>query len=94
MDDFAANLQAAAESHLNACNEAEYLAEEGEVDSPAVAPYCGCETCVVREVLTVTYGLIVDKVFETLDYIARSTLNPDDLPVASELAEKLREALL
>jgi hypothetical protein len=45
--------QRAAEVHLEACLEAMWEYEENgvEVESPASAPFCGCNTCVVREVL-------------------------------------------
>jgi hypothetical protein len=48
-------IQKAAERHLNLVWEAEYAQEEAEdgveVPTPAIAPFCGCETCIVREVL-------------------------------------------
>lgn len=49
-------MQMAAERHLRLCDEALELEEETEdpanlPPSPASGPYCGCETCVVREVL-------------------------------------------
>lgn len=48
--------QQAAERHLAACQEALWAADqEPDVDkwpeTPASAPFCGCDTCVVREVL-------------------------------------------
>jgi hypothetical protein len=45
--------QRAAEKHLDACHEAMWAWEEGddEIESPASAPFCGCDTCIVREVL-------------------------------------------
>lgn len=49
-ENFEQRLQRLAEDHLLACEEA--------IDSdetPAVGPYCGCHTCVVREVLAVTW---------------------------------------
>ena len=52
--DFGAEAQKAAEAHLAACQEAMFAMEEDvetEVESPASAPFCGCDTCVVREVL-------------------------------------------
>lgn len=51
--DYGFEAQAAAEAHLYACHEALSADEEGEgiIDSPASAPFCGCETCEVREVL-------------------------------------------
>ena len=47
-------IQAAAERHLEKVWEAYHLAAdagEDEIDDPASAPFCGCETCVIREVL-------------------------------------------
>ncbi len=38
----------AAEAHLNAIWEAETGERE---DSPESAPFCGCQTCIIREVL-------------------------------------------
>lgn len=55
-DDLAYRMQQAAERHLDECWEAYYAAEE-EPDpdkwppSPAIGPFCGCQTCLVREVL-------------------------------------------
>ena len=47
MDDWALAHSAAAD-HLTKC----FIALLGEDDEdPASAPFCGCETCVVREVL-------------------------------------------
>lgn len=51
-----AAVQRACEDHLAACYAALYAEEEAEpgvdLDYPAAAgPFCGCETCVVREVL-------------------------------------------
>ena len=47
--------QDAAEAHLKAIWEAEEAADEtgdySSMESPAVGPWDGCETCVVREVL-------------------------------------------
>lgn len=56
MDDPGYAAQQAAEAHLDACEEALWAEEELEdgaelPDSPACAPFCGCQTCVVREVL-------------------------------------------
>ena len=39
-------VQRKAEAHLNACLAA---MDEVEATSPASAPFCGCNTCVVRE---------------------------------------------
>lgn len=57
--DFGAEAQAAAEAHLAACQEAFWAMEEGdEIESPASAPFCGCDTCVVREVLWAAWTIM------------------------------------
>ena len=43
-----------ARAHLIACWEAEFD-EDADVENPASSPYCGCETCIVREVLYAAY---------------------------------------
>jgi hypothetical protein len=48
-DDFDMRMQRQAEAHLEACLEALY---DEDARSPASAPFDGCPTCVVREVLT------------------------------------------
>lgn len=58
--DIAEAVHRRAEEHLNACFEAldAWETEEGdneEDESPASAPFCGCSTCVVREVLFSAY---------------------------------------
>lgn len=52
--------QRAAEAHLAACNEAMFAYEDGDesVESPAIAPYCGCDTCIVREVLFAAWSVM------------------------------------
>lgn len=44
-------------NHLLACAEAFYAEQNGdtEVKSPAVAPFCGCDDCVVREILVIAW---------------------------------------
>jgi len=51
--DFEALVQRKAEAHLDACFEAmdNWEDGDGEMESPANAPFCGCTTCIVREVL-------------------------------------------
>jgi hypothetical protein len=56
-------IQRAAEAHLSACWEAHYAEEEAEdgaeeVPSPAFGPFCGCETCIVREVIAGAWPVI------------------------------------
>lgn len=53
-NDWGARIQAAAERHLNAVSDAEFELEndpDSKALSPAVGPWCGCSTCLVREVL-------------------------------------------
>lgn len=44
-----------AQTHLDACHEAQCELEDGaqfdDVNDPSFGPFCGCSTCVVREVL-------------------------------------------
>lgn len=58
-DDFETRVQRKAEQHLADCNEAAWWDETGEEgpppESPAFGPYCGCDTCIVREVLSVCW---------------------------------------
>jgi hypothetical protein len=44
--------------HLEACMDAEFLDLQESNDSPAFALFCGCNVCVVREVLMVAYPLL------------------------------------
>jgi hypothetical protein len=64
-DDPGPAMQAAAERHLELVWAAFYRDEEDEeqvegeeIESPAVGPFCGCETCTVREVLAGAWPLI------------------------------------
>lgn len=60
-DDPGPRAQAAAEAHLEAVWEAFYEGEdhpERQVLSPASAPFCGCETCIVREILAGAWPVI------------------------------------
>lgn len=58
--DYGHQAHAAAERHLNACHAAMYAEEDGEpdVENPAIAPFCGCQTCVVREALHAAWPII------------------------------------
>jgi hypothetical protein len=52
--DFGVEAQQAAEAHLAACDDALEAEQDpdAEFEWPMLAgPYCGCPTCVVREVL-------------------------------------------
>lgn len=48
VDDQYDRAQLAAETHLTLCVDALH---DGADDSPAIRPFCGCDTCIVREVL-------------------------------------------
>ena len=61
--DFGMRAQRAAEEHLEACMMvlwAQDQAPEGMPipESPASAPFCGCDTCVVREVLHAAWTIL------------------------------------
>jgi len=59
MPDWGVLAQKAAEKHLAACNEALFAIEDGqEVESPASAPFCGCDTCQVRETLYAAWPIL------------------------------------
>ncbi len=65
--DYGIEAQYSAEIHLDLCDAALYAQEAGVEDedellgqapaSPAVGPYCGCQTCVVREVLAIAWPI-------------------------------------
>lgn len=60
--------QRKAEAHLDACFEAllqedlspEHPDRDESVVSPAVAPFCGCTTCIVREVFYASWDNILE----------------------------------
>jgi hypothetical protein len=60
MPDWGHLAQKAAEKHLSACMETHFAWEEGDESkvSPASAPFCGCETCIVREVLYAAWPIL------------------------------------
>ena len=60
MPDWGVLAQKAAEKHLAACMEAMFAMDEGEeeVESPASATFCGCDTCIVREVLYAAWPIL------------------------------------
>lgn len=64
------------EDHLEACYDAMYDWEEGEGDctSPAFAPFCGCTTCVVREVLMCAYTYLTSDESDTVGSAAGAPL--------------------
>lgn len=63
--DYGYEAQQAAEDHLNLCEEWQQWEdgeEEGEAEpekgNPAIGPYCGCTTCMIREILHVAWPII------------------------------------
>jgi hypothetical protein len=59
LSDYGQDAHQAAIAHLAACFEALDAEEAGEsVDSPASAPFCACEDCVVREVLHAAFPIL------------------------------------
>jgi hypothetical protein len=55
-EDIGERVQHLCEQHLAACEEA--LADPDGVDSPAYGPYDGCETCMIREILSVAWDAL------------------------------------
>ena len=54
-----------AEAHLDACYDALVAIDLDETDpaevaDPAYGPFCGCNTCVVREVLTAAWHFVTE----------------------------------
>ena len=65
--DWGYHAQKVAAAHLDACNEWQAYYEEGgkeggnpppRVPDPAIGPYCGCDTCIVRETLAAAWPVI------------------------------------
>lgn len=61
LDELLRQVHYKAKEHLFKCVEAMYAEEEGieDVESPACAPFCGCDDCVVREVLMVAWNDLI-----------------------------------
>jgi hypothetical protein len=104
--DYGLEAQKAAELHLDACREAmEQWEEAGEiseaVESPASAPFCGCQTCEIREVLYAAWPILLqaadDRYRTALEEYA--SLGPDEIPYADtindppDIGRTAREAL-
>lgn len=51
--DYGQRAQIAAEEHLMACWD--YLHDDGEEPEDLAGPFCGCQTCEVRETLHAAY---------------------------------------
>lgn len=63
--------QQLAEEHLTACEEAVDPDDDfdTELESPAVGPFCGCVTCVVREVLHAAWEPMMELARRTAEVI-------------------------
>lgn len=74
--DFEQYIQHKAEAHLEACITADdpFFEDEPEGESPATAPFCGCTTCIVREVLSVCWDEMVEEVERTHAHAASGTM--------------------
>lgn len=60
-DDVGLLAQRAAEKHLLRVQEAQFAEEDGDANvawPETAGPYCGCNTCIIREVLWVTWPII------------------------------------
>jgi hypothetical protein len=66
-----ADIQKAAEHHLELCELWRFHYEEGgpepDEPDPSAGPYCGCETCMVREVLYVGWQMFKQDTDPTRD---------------------------
>jgi hypothetical protein len=79
MRDFGLEAQRAAKAHLDACDEAleDGLWADGVdtlavIASPACAPFDGCQTCLIREVLFAAWPILLDAAREELADGARA----------------------
>lgn len=73
--DFGIVAQKAAEAHLQACMDALDAEQDGdEIQSPASAPFCGCDTCCVREVLFAAWPFLLKEAGQELGSFAKSAL--------------------
>jgi hypothetical protein len=64
--DWAAEAQRAAETRLALCAEwRDHYENDGDEPTepdPSCAPYCGCDTCVVREILDAAWPIFLEGV--------------------------------
>ncbi len=64
-NDWAEQAQKAAEAHYGKVIDAWFAEQDGaEVQSPATAPYCGCTTCDIREILAGAWPVIEEMLAE------------------------------
>jgi hypothetical protein len=64
-ESFEQRVQRLGEDHLAACEQAlcdnDNLPVAEWTESPSVGPYCGCDTCIVREILWVAWEAMLAK---------------------------------
>ena len=63
IEDVGTEIQRKAEEHLMKCQEQLFGEEEGTdtgVEVETFGPYCGCDTCIVREVLGIAWDSLVE----------------------------------
>lgn len=63
MRDFGLEAQRAAEAHLGAVYD-DFL--DHDANDVAFAPFCGCDTCIVREILSVAWPILLEAAKEEL----------------------------
>jgi hypothetical protein len=66
-DDLFFKAQQAAEAHLERCFDAMDAEEQDDgrdVESPAIAPFCGCARCQVRETLHAAWPVLREAALE------------------------------
>lgn len=59
-DDILYRIGQLCEAHLMECMDAEFIDLQEMGVTPAYQPFCGCETCIVREVLMVAWPLFME----------------------------------
>ena len=87
--------QLAAEAHLQACMDALDAEQDGVMDgeshSAASAPFCGCDTCCVRETLYAAWPFLLKEAGQELGSFAKSALR--DLQTAVMSVELLADGV-
>lgn len=67
MRDWRYDAHYAAVAHLEACMAAEDALDVGQpLDSPAVGPFCGCDTCSIRETLAAAWPYAMGEAVDEL----------------------------
>jgi hypothetical protein len=81
--DWGYEAQQAAEARLALCEQWRWHYDDGDPEpeepDPSIAPYCGCDTCIVREVLAAAWPIVEQAVREELS--TSPAQNPSRLEV-------------